>query len=186
MTILCISGEIGSGKTTIAKILAQNLDFDFLSTGELYRTIANKLDKTVLELNQIAEKDDLIDTRINDELVKLNSSSKRCVVDSRLAWFFIPKSLKIYLTVAPLTAAKRVHLDKNRKNEKIMMSLEDQVKVIEDRRRLEINRFKKKFGIDCADLNNYDIVIDTTYLDATETFQKIINHAQFKNWKTKN
>lgn len=37
---IAIDGPAGSGKTTVAKLLAQKLDFDYLDTGAMYRAVA--------------------------------------------------------------------------------------------------------------------------------------------------
>ncbi|MCX7845875.1 MAG: (d)CMP kinase, partial [Dictyoglomaceae bacterium] len=37
--IITIDGPAGSGKTTIAKLLARSLNFDYLDSGALYRSV---------------------------------------------------------------------------------------------------------------------------------------------------
>ena len=53
--MITISGMLGSGKSTVAKILAQKLDYGYYSTGNAQREIAQKRGLTTLELNQLAD-----------------------------------------------------------------------------------------------------------------------------------
>lgn len=52
--IIAIDGPAGSGKSTVAKILAKNINFEYLDTGAMYRTVSyyfikNKIDLNILE-----------------------------------------------------------------------------------------------------------------------------------------
>ncbi|MES0341825.1 MAG: (d)CMP kinase, partial [Candidatus Humimicrobiaceae bacterium] len=72
--IITIDGPAGSGKSTIAKILARDLNLNYIDTGAMYRTMTlialrNNIDledeKAILE---IAKKSELqIDKRAGDE-----------------------------------------------------------------------------------------------------------------------
>ena len=94
---ISISGEPGCGKTTIAKILAERLNATYISTGLIQRDIASKRGLTTLELNLLAETDGSIDEQIDAHTRSLGNSHQNLVVDSRLAWRFLPASLKVFL-----------------------------------------------------------------------------------------
>ena len=51
--IIAIDGPAGSGKSTVAKAVAQRLGIDYLDTGALYRAIALWLDKRGVPPNQM-------------------------------------------------------------------------------------------------------------------------------------
>ncbi|TET50789.1 MAG: (d)CMP kinase [Actinomycetota bacterium] len=81
--IITIDGPAGSGKSTIAKILAKELNFRYIDTGAMYRTMTlialrNKVDledeDTILEIAKKAKLE--IDSKVPDEneytSVKLN------------------------------------------------------------------------------------------------------------------
>lgn len=57
--IIAIDGPAGSGKSTIAKLLAQKLGFTYIDTGSMYRSLALK----ILKLN--------IDPNNEEEVVKI-------------------------------------------------------------------------------------------------------------------
>ena len=58
-SIVTIDGPAGAGKSTISKILAQNLDYIYLDTGALYRALAYKALKKKISLEDIPALTDL-------------------------------------------------------------------------------------------------------------------------------
>ena len=96
---ISITGDLGSGKSTVGKILSSKLNYDYYSTGAIQRKIASKYNITTLELNKRSELNTEIDNEIDSWTISLGKSKKRIIVDSRLAWHFIPDSFKVYLTV---------------------------------------------------------------------------------------
>lgn len=58
-SIVTIDGPAGAGKSTISKILAQNLDYIYLDTGALYRALAYKALKKKISLKDIPALTDL-------------------------------------------------------------------------------------------------------------------------------
>ena len=95
--IITISGDIGSGKSTCGKLLRDQLGFKYLSTGDIQRRIAADMGISTLELNLLSEKDKSIDKKIDDHTRALADSDENYIVDSRLAWHFIPSSYKVFL-----------------------------------------------------------------------------------------
>ena len=98
--IITISGDIGSGKSTTGKLPCKKLDFNYLSTGAIQRQIAADMGMTTLELNHLTDSRLDIDEKIDSYTRALNDQDDNYVVDSRLAWHFIPKSYKVFLLCA--------------------------------------------------------------------------------------
>ncbi len=48
---IAIDGPAGAGKSTIAKIVAENLGFTYIDTGAMYRAVTYKALKENIELN---------------------------------------------------------------------------------------------------------------------------------------
>src|ERR1700719_3048038 len=115
--VITISGELGSGKTLVSRALAARIGYQYLSTGQLHRDIAREMGINAVELNIRAESDASIDDRVDAMSRALADGTHDCVVDSRIAWHFIPFSLKVYLTVDSDVAAKRVLADRGRLEE---------------------------------------------------------------------
>ena len=63
--IITLSGQLGSGKSTVGKLLAKKLGYTFYSTGNAQRKIAAERGLTTLELNKLSMTDSSIDEQID-------------------------------------------------------------------------------------------------------------------------
>ncbi len=183
---ISITGDLGSGKSIISKLLNQKLGLKIYSTGDIQRRIASKYGVSTLGLNKISEKNFDIDNEIDTFSKKLNESNESFIIDSRIAWHFIPNSFKIYLQVNLDIAAKRILSDKSRKSENYP-DLDSAKNDITKRKESENYRFKKLYHIDCNNMENYDLVIDTSYSTPEHLTKTILNnldslvHSEYKH-----
>ena len=176
--IITITGDLGSGKTTVSNLLCERLLYGYVYTGKIQREIANRYNMTTLELNHYAETHPEIDEEIDATFKSLNDSTD-LIVDSRLAWFFIPGSFKIFLKTDLIVSANRISGDHQRKNEKYS-SGEEAINNIIARKDSENKRYMDLYGVDCSDLSNYDLVIDTSFITPGKTADMII--AGYNAW----
>ena len=172
---ISITGDLGSGKSLIGKLLAKETGYKFYSTGSIQREIAAQQGMTTLELNKLSENNFRFDREIDDFTRKLSESSQPFIIDSRMAWYFVPNSFKIYLKVDVDIAAKRIFTDKSRRNEKYP-DLESAKKDIIRRKKSELFRFKKYYQVECENMEHYDLVIDTSYSTPGEIVETILSH----------
>ena len=86
--------------------------------------LANRMHIATLAKGKELEKQSEIDDRIDSYTIELNSSDKDYIVDSRLAWHFIPTSFKIYLSCDIRVAAIRISLDDSRSSESQIDNIE--------------------------------------------------------------
>ena len=170
--IITITGDLGSGKSTVSKILCKTLNYDYIYTGSLQREIARKYNMTTLELNKYAETHPEIDAEIDSTFKTLNKSAE-LIVDSRLAWFFIPTSFKIFLKTNLAIASERISSDRLRKDEKYT-SKEEAFQKIVARKMSENKRYAELYGADCTELSNFDFVIDTSFISVDKVAELII------------
>jgi len=170
--IITITGDLGSGKSTVSHLLCERLKSDYIYTGKIQRTIAQKYQMTTLELNKYAETHPEIDEEI-DSTFKSLSDSTDLIVDSRLAWFFIPNSFKVFLQTDIVVAAKRISNDNQRENE-VYLSTEEAVEKIIARKNSENKRYMELYGVDCNDLSHFDLVIDTSYITPEDVSDRIV------------
>ena len=161
--IITISGDIGSGKSTTGKILVNKLGYQYISTGGIQRKIAEEMQLTTLELNLLSEKDPSIDQKIDQYTRDLSESKEHYIVDSRLAWHFIPSSFKVFLRCEEEIAAQRIFKDHQRISDESTDDVSFLLQKIQERRKSEKRRFLTKYGIDFEDLTNYDMVIDSSH-----------------------
>src|SRR3990167_7838739 len=102
--IISISGTPGSGKTTVAKMVAKKIGFNFYSLGELVGREALKLG---LKTQEFYEKDKFkvegkmisLDKYLDKLQEDLGGKKDNFVIDSRLGFHFIPNSIKIFIYV---------------------------------------------------------------------------------------
>ena len=62
---IAIDGPAGAGKSTIAKILAKNLNFEYLDTGAMYRAATVKALRLGIDLFDESKYDFIISTTID-------------------------------------------------------------------------------------------------------------------------
>lgn len=172
--IITISGKPGSGKSTVAKRLAGALGMQHVSAGDFMRDMATERGITVLELSAIAENDGgRIDREIDRRSKRLGEQEDNFVIDSRLAWHFIPRSLKVFLDVSLEVAAARIFGDR-RGEESENVDLLATKAAIESRLRSETRRYASYYGIDWLDRRNYDVIVDTSPLPVSEVVDLLV------------
>ena len=82
-------------------------------------------------------------------------------------------SIKVFLDVSDEEAAKRIFKE-GRTDEKYNTNLQATLENIKNRRESEIKRYQDYYNLNYYDHNNYDLVVDTTGIPATEVAEKII------------
>jgi cytidylate kinase len=160
--IVTLSGDIGSGKSSVAHILKATLGYQLISAGGIQREIAASMGLTTLQLNEWSAKDRSVDDKIDSHTKMLGETSDHIIVDSRLAWHFIPDAYKVFLSVDPLVGATRV-FEASRSDE-FHGSLAEALENNLSRTRLEAVRYHTLYGIELRDYRNYDLVVDTSYV----------------------
>ncbi len=169
--IIVMSGDIGSGKSSVATALKQLTGYDIIGTGTIQRAIAKKRGVTTLELNKISQTDRSIDDEIDSYVVELGKTQDRLILDSRLAWHFIPPAFKVFLAVDPVVGAERVFQasrnDEN--NPSLEATLENNLK----RQFIEDQRFHKLYNVNFRKYGNYDLIIDTSFTTPEVIARKI-------------
>jgi len=175
--IITVSGKPGSGKSTIGKLLAARLGFRHVSAGDFMRQLADERGLTVLQLSEIAETDPAIDRAIDERSSRFGESDSDLVIDARLAWYFIPHALKVFLDVSLDVAAKRIYAA-GRAAERENIDLEATRRNIEARTRSESSRYLSYYDVNYLDVSHYDLVVDTSERDVDEVVTAIVAHIE--------
>lgn len=170
---ITITGDPGSGKTTFANAVVERTGYRLITTGNIFRKLAAAKGISVTELNEMAETKESIDREVDDYIKSLNDIPEHLVLDSRMAWHFINNALKIRLTVDLDVAVHRIFQDTAQLREKFP-DIETGMQEVERRRKSEILRYKKLYGVDISNPSNFDLVINTSYKapqDVTREFE---------------
>ncbi len=177
---ISLAGDLGSGKSTVAKLLINELGAEYYSTGAIVRSIAAKRGMSIVELNVYMETHPEIDTEIDDSLVALSRVDKPMIIDSRMAWHFTEGTFKVYLSTDAETSAIRI-MSANREGEHAA-SLEETIADTKSRRESEKKRYFNQYGVDIKDLTNYNLVVDTTVATPDQVAGCI--RMSFEQWKS--
>lgn len=184
--ILTISGSPASGKSTVIKHLIpiyekKGYNVTLVSVGDMFREIANEKGLSIGEFNEYMKKmddiDKLIDNKVKEYGKKINSQKRDnelYIFDSRLAWYNIPESFSIRLTVNDTIAGQRVFSDTKRGKEDKYETLEQAIISTKARKEHENERYMERYGVDLGNPNNYKLVIDTSYASIEEIAEIII------------
>jgi len=152
--ILTVSGEIGAGKSTVARGLAQLLGLRYLSSGEIFREEARRRGVTLAELGRLAERDPSID-RMIDEAQVAEARAGEIVLESRLSGWLVDGDVRVWLRAPLEVRARRVAA-------RDAMTVEAALADIETREACERRRYAALYQIDLGDLTRYHLVLDTS------------------------
>ena len=183
---ITITGNLGSGKSSVAKILKEK-GYEYSSTGNVFRQLAMEKGLSVEEfnrqVNEAAERGDhSVDRMIDDTTARIGRERDRVVFDSRLAWHFAPKSFKVFIITDIDEASRRVFHDSLRANSESYESQDACRKALVSRQKLETVRYKEIYDIDYYDMDNYNLVIESTNASPDEIAQEILDRmADYQN-----
>lgn len=171
--IICISGDLASGKSAASRIITEKLGYEHFSAGNIFRQTAERMGISVLELNKLCETDHTVDRMIDSTITEIGETRDCIVFDSRMAWHFVRDGFKVYLTIDEDEAARRVFADPRGSSEKYD-SVEEAKVCLRDRRKAEARRYLEKYGVDICNLDNYHCIIDTTLKTPEQVSEQII------------
>ena len=189
--IISFNGAPGSGKSTIARRLADKLNWPRFYIGGLRREAAKKRGLTLEEYNKLGESNPTTDWEVDQEYQqKLAQTEANFVIEGRTAWYFLPQSLKIYLDVSLEEGAKRIFGNLQEKNDRNEANNLDSWQAVmasnQERIRSDNARYRKYYQIDVYDPKNYDFYLDTTNLDRDQVFQAVYDFVSVRLDKRKN
>ena len=174
MNHITLSGELGSGKSTVANYLISKMPFKIVSAGLLFRQLAAKHGMSAKEFNEFIENDPKYDHYVDDTMAELGRTDEKIIFDSRMAWHFVPSSFKIYLYVDVDTATERIFNDVGRVSESYTDKATARQEII-DRRKSELLRYQNFYHCNLDDYSNYDLIIDTSHATREEVNELVFN-----------
>ena len=158
--LVTISGPPAAGTSTVAGGLSDELGFEHISGGDMFRQMAEERDVTLDELTKAAQRDASIDKQLDTRLESViteylngdfDVDGTGLIVESRLAGWHAgdDATVSVYLD-AP------INIRVNR-----ITGRDETVSELESREESEIQRYKEYYGVDITDVNMYDLIINT-------------------------
>ncbi len=166
--LITISGPAGSGKSTVASALAEELGYDHISGGDIFRSLADERGLTPLELNKLAEENDEIDRDLDRRLRELARERDELVLESRLAGWMAGEyaDFRVWLS-APLSVRAERIADRESKGAEVART------ETKARGNSEALRYEEYYGIDIEDLSIYDLALNTARLSPAGVLEVI-------------
>ncbi len=172
MAVIRVSGNPGSGKTSLCQRLATKLGYEYFYAGKIFRDLAKQKGLTIEEFYSFLALDPSQEQAVDDYQTKLMQTKDNLVVEGRIAPF-LPCSfakVNLLLTVDPDEGARR---QKNRP-ENAVFSIEQIKQRTVTRVTDEHAHYKMLYGIDDHfDPKHYDVAIDTTGKDLDKVFETV-------------
>lgn len=167
---ITICGLAGTGTSTITKMLAGHLDYPDTSSGNMFRRLAESMNISLHELEILSQADSRYDKELDVSIADYGKKHPDCVIDSRLAWHFVPDSIKIKLTCDYHIRIGRVA---DRENISFTQAETETTK----REKLIADRYLRYYGIEdfLAD-DHFDLIIDTSNTQPEEVLSMILDY----------
>ncbi len=167
MAKVTIFGLAGTGTSTTGKRLAEELQVPFISSGNIFRKKAAELNMSLLEFEAFTEKNPEFDNILDNELAEYGRSHAAFIIESRLAWHFIPDSIKIKLDCDFDARVQRVA-------DRDGLTFDQAKAETLYRETKALKHYKDLYGIELyTDDAHFDHVIDTTHISVDEVISKI-------------
>lgn len=167
--IVTISGPPGSGKTTVGELLAERLGREFMSTGMLFRKMAEERGVSLAEFGDLAQKDHEIDKELDKRM--LAQAKDNIVLEGRLAAHMVHlngiRAFKIWIDAHAHTRAERIAGREGKSPEVVM----EESAVREE---CEYKRYLEIYGIDSRSLAVYDIIVHSDEQTPEEIVKEIM------------
>ena len=183
--IITLGGLPGSGKSTVKKILGERLGYKTFSTGDFTRTLAQQRGMTLEEFNtHIANGAKELDHLIDEEQMRIEREDDKYIIDSHLAFHFVPSGFSVYLNISLDVAASRIFNDRDAAirimSGDTMGSLEEAKARTELRINNHKDRYMRHYGIDPYIPSQYICVLNTESESPEAVAEKIL--VAYNDW----
>ena len=183
--IITITGKPCSGKGTVAKEFCKTHNFEYMCTGDMFRSYAKQFGyDNILTFQEEDPRIKQIDKLVDDNTINIGKtrSNENIVIDSRMAWHFIPNSFKVFIDVSDEIAGKRL-LNANRETEQTK-TLTEAINSLKSRWNIENSRYMELYQTNNLNPNNYDLIVDSSNLTPEQVmnivYEKYLEHIKSK------
>ena len=177
--VICISGMAGTGKSTLAKKLAQKYGFDYYSGGDALKVLASEEGYNAsqpgwwespqgLKFLKQREGDEKFDRAVDQKLLEYTEKGN-VLLDSWTMPWLLKSGFKIWLLASMEKRAARVA-------QRDQITVEQALKVLKEKEDRTKGIYEKLYGFMLGeDFKPFNLVLDTESLNAEEVFQVLCN-----------
>ena len=173
--IICICGMAGSGKSTVARRIAEHYGLKYCSGGDALKAIAMERGYNAQEqgwweseegiqfLKERMENPDF-DKMVDEKLIEM-AGEGGVVLDSWTMPWLLDRGFKVWLEASEEIRAKRVASRDG-------LPIEEAIKMIKEKEQRTKAIYERLYGFMLGeDMEPFDLIIDVNLLDADEVFQ---------------
>jgi len=173
--VVCISGMAGTGKSTLAKKLAQKYQLRYYSGGDALKELAKEEGYNPftrgwwespegLSFLKKRESNPQFDKTVDDKLLQY-AHQGNVILDSWAMPWLLKTGFKIWLAASEEKRARRIA-------KRDGMSVENALQVLREKEARTKAIYKKLYGFRLGeDFEPFHLILDTDNLDANEVFQ---------------
>lgn len=175
---ITISGEVASGKTTVGRELAEQLNYDFISLGEIIRERAALESLSIVDFQKKCQVTCEMDKEIDRAFASRCNAGANLIIDYRMGFLFVSDAYHVFLKISEEFAIERLKIA-NRKNETYQ--------TVRERNNSFKNQFLSAYNTDYTASSNFDLVINIDQtITVKQIVQTIINQVNIKNNEKQN
>lgn len=162
MAVISITGKPCSGKSTIAKLLEKDYGFKRISMGDMFKEEAKRRGMSTEEFTAFRVNDSSFDVYMDKQIPSFikKFDGQNVIIESRVAWHFLPDSFKVFIDLDEDEIAKRL-VDSDRVGKERYTDFNEAKRSTISRWNAELEVYKKTYDIDCSDLTNYDLILNS-------------------------
>ena len=172
---ISISGPPGSGKTTVCVLVANELGYDHVLVGQIFRQMALERKMDLESFGRLAEEDETIDKELDERMLAFARANENIVLEGRLTGAML-KSKKLVVFAVFVVADERVRAERIARRE--INDVEQVLRKMQSRERSEKKRYLAYYGINPYDRSIYDLWVDSTNSTAEEVAETIIKRVR--------
>lgn len=159
--LLTLGGPPGSGTSTLANLLKDKLNLNYVYAGAVFRKMAKEMKMTLEDFGEYATKHPEIDKELDAKMITLAKSNGSHLLEGRMVGALVFKekipALKIWLEASIAIRAKRLTIRDN-------FTYDEAIQKMTRRDECDRKRYLDLYGIDPATYSCYDLKLNSDNL----------------------